>query len=87
VKGEHLNFDEESHELYDSVAPTLPESHFQEVLARLEPKLPGEGALLQRYENWRRAFVIPNEKLGRGISGRDQGLPRTHPLAYQAAAE
>jgi imidazolonepropionase-like amidohydrolase len=63
VKGEHLKFDEESHALYDAVAPTLPQSHFQEILARLEPKLPGEGALLQRYENWRRAFVIPNEKL------------------------
>ncbi len=63
VKGERLKFDEESHALYDAVAPTLPESHFQEILARLEPKLPGEGTLLQRYENWRRAFVIPNEKL------------------------
>jgi imidazolonepropionase-like amidohydrolase len=63
VKGEHLKFDEESLALYDAVAPTLPESHFQEILARLEPKLPGEGTLFRRYENWRRAFVIPNEKL------------------------
>jgi imidazolonepropionase-like amidohydrolase len=63
VKGEHLRFDEESQALYDAIAPTLPESHFQEILARLEPKLPGKGALWQRYENWRRAFVIPNEKL------------------------
>jgi hypothetical protein len=63
VKGEHLKFDEESLALYDAVAPTLPESHYQEILARLEPKLPGEGTLFPRYENWRRAFVIPNEKL------------------------
>jgi hypothetical protein len=63
VKGEHLKFDEESLALYDAVAPTLPESHFQEILARLGPKLPGEGSLLQRYENWRRAFVIPKDKL------------------------
>ena len=63
LNGEHLKFDEESQALYDAVAPTFPESHFQEILARLEPKLPGEGPLLQRYENWRRAFVIPKDKL------------------------
>jgi hypothetical protein len=63
LNGEHLKFDEESQALYDAVAPTFPETHFQEILARLEAKLPGEGSLLQRYENWRRAFVIPKDKL------------------------
>ncbi len=65
LKGERLKFDEESQALYDAVAPTFSETHFQEILARLEPKLPGEGSLLQRYENWRRAFVIPKDKLDR----------------------
>jgi len=63
LNGEHLKFDEESQALYDAVAPTFPEAHFQEILASLEPKLPGEGPLLQRYEDWRRAFVIPKDKL------------------------
>src|SRR5437762_7512761 len=63
LNGEHLKFDEESQALYDAVAPAFRETHFQEILARLEPKLPGEGSLLQRYENWRRAFVIPKDKL------------------------
>jgi len=63
LNGERLKFDEESQALYDALAPTFPETHFQEILARLEPKLPGEGTLLQRYENWRRAFVIPKDKL------------------------
>ena len=63
LNGERLKFDEESQALYDAVAPTFPDTHFQEILAKLEPKLPGEGSLLQRYENWRRAFVIPKEKL------------------------
>src|SRR6266516_794689 len=63
LKGEHLKFDEESQAVYDAVAPKFPESHFQEILAKLELKLPGEGPLLQRYENWRRAFVIPKDKL------------------------
>src|SRR6266511_4874255 len=51
LNGERLKFDEESQALYDAVAPTFPETHFQEILAKLEPKLPGEGSLLQRYEN------------------------------------
>src|SRR5258708_39566527 len=63
LNGEHLKFDEESQGLYDAVAPAFSEAHFQEILARLEPKLPGEGPLLQRYENWRRAFVLPKDKL------------------------
>jgi hypothetical protein len=63
LNGERLKFDEESQALYDAVAPTFSETHFQEILAKLEPKLPGEGPLLQRYENWRREFVIPKEKL------------------------
>ena len=63
LKGEHLKFDEESQALYDAVAPSFPEAHFQEILARLEPKLPGDGPLLQRYEKWRQAFVIPKDKL------------------------
>jgi hypothetical protein len=63
VKGERLKFDEESRALYDAVAATYPESHFQEILNKLEPKIPGKGPLLERYENWRKAFVIPNDKL------------------------
>ena len=63
LKGERLKFDEESQVFYDAVAPIFSEAHFQEILAKLEPKLPGEGSLLQRYESWRQAFVIPKEKL------------------------
>lgn len=63
LKGERLKFDEESQALYDVVAPTFPESHFQEILAQLDAKIPGERPLLQRYEDWRRAFVIPKDKL------------------------
>lgn len=63
LKRERLKFDEESQALYDAVAPKFSETHFQEILDSLEPKLPGEGSLLQRYEDWRRAFVIPKDKL------------------------
>lgn len=63
LKGERLKFDEESRALYDAVAPTLPESHFQKTLQQLEAKIPGDGPLAQRYEQWRKPFVIPKEKL------------------------
>ena len=63
VKGDRLKFDDESRALYDAVAPTFPDSHFQEILDKLESKVPGTGPLPQRYEEWRKAFIIPKEKL------------------------
>lgn len=63
VRGEKLSFDEESRALYDAVAPHFPDSHFEEIQKQLEQKLPGDGPLWQRYEVWRKPFVIPKEKL------------------------
>src|SRR5215469_8672082 len=63
LKGEKLKFDDESRALYDAVAPTYPDSHFDEIIAQLEKKIPGNGPLWQRYENWRKPFVIPKDKL------------------------
>jgi hypothetical protein len=63
LKGERLKFDEESRLLYDAVAPAFPESNFQEILNQLEAKIPGSGSLAQRYEQWRKPFLIPKDKL------------------------
>ncbi|MEP7079030.1 MAG: hypothetical protein ABI795_08355 [Chthoniobacterales bacterium] len=77
LKGERLKFDEESRALYDAVAPTLPESHFQKTLEQIEgfldsarndkaqagPNVAADAPLAQRYEQWRKPFVIPKEKL------------------------
>lgn len=63
VKGERMKFDDESRALYDAVAPTQPESHFQEILKQLEAKIPGEGPIQARYEKWRKSFIIPKDKL------------------------
>src|SRR4051812_22593365 len=63
LKGERLSFDDESKALYDSVAPIYPESHFQDVLDRLDKRFPGSGPLTDRFDAWRRPFVIPREKL------------------------
>src|SRR4051794_22901362 len=61
--GERLSFDAESKALYDAVAPTFPESHFQEILDRLEKRFPGTGPLVERYDAFRHSFVIPPAKL------------------------
>src|SRR5882724_2867433 len=63
LKGEKLKFDDESRALYDAVAPTFPDSHFDQILSKLEAKIPGKGPLWERYEMWRKPFVIPKEKL------------------------
>ena len=63
LKGERLTFDEESAALYDAVAPAHPESHFQTILDRLEKRFPGDGPLVDRYEAYRRRFVIAAGKL------------------------
>ena len=63
LKGERVSFDDESKALYDAVAPTYPDAHFQEVLDRLDRRFPGRGTLAERYDAWRRAFVIPREKV------------------------
>jgi hypothetical protein len=67
LKGEKLKFDDESRALYDAVAPTFPDSHFDQIIAQLESKIPGPSrtgdSLWQRYEEWRKPFVIPKEKL------------------------
>ncbi|HST31557.1 MAG TPA: hypothetical protein VLK27_12050 [Chthoniobacterales bacterium] len=57
------NFDAESRALYDAVAPTYHDSFFDDILKRLDTKIPGTGPLWQRYEEWRKPFVIPKEKL------------------------
>jgi len=63
LEGQRLSFDEESGALYDAVAPTHPESDFKAILDQLEQRFPGTGPLVDRYEAWRKSFVIPRERL------------------------
>jgi hypothetical protein len=63
LNGEKLKFDDESRALYDAVAPSYPESHFQQVLDSLNAILPGSGAVPARLASYKKAFVIPKEKL------------------------
>ncbi|HJU65945.1 MAG TPA: hypothetical protein VJ596_09720 [Gemmatimonadaceae bacterium] len=63
LQGERLSFDDESKALYDAVAPTNSEEYFRNMVEELERQLPGTGPLIQRYDAFRRAFVIPPAKL------------------------
>jgi hypothetical protein len=63
LSGKKLSFDEESRALYNAVAPTLGEGHFKKILAKLEGQLPGTGPLPERYEAYRKSFVVPPGKV------------------------
>jgi hypothetical protein len=63
LQGQRFSFDEESKALYDAVAPTHDDAHFQRVIDTLSRLLPGTGPVPERMEEFRRAFVIPREKL------------------------
>jgi hypothetical protein len=63
LQGKRLTFDEESRALYDAVAPRYREADFEAALAGLEAKLPGQAPLIQRYEKFKQAFVIPRDRL------------------------
>lgn len=67
LEGKWLPFDEESEALYDARAPVMEEAHFQAVLAELDRLLEdeglAEGSLIERYETFRQAFIIPPDRL------------------------
>jgi hypothetical protein len=63
LTGTQLTFDEESKALYDAVAPAHTEAEFATVLAALEAKLPGAGPLVDRYDEFRKGFIIPKDRL------------------------
>jgi hypothetical protein len=63
LQGQRFSFDEESKALYDAVAPTHDDAHFQRVIDTLSRILPGTGPVPERMESFRRAFIIPREKL------------------------
>jgi hypothetical protein len=65
LQGARFTFDEESRALYDAVAPTHAEGEFDAVLTALAAKVPGDGPLIERYDRYKQAFVIPANRLDR----------------------
>lgn len=63
LSGRKFRFDEESKALYDAVAPTYPEAEFAKTLAELDALIPGKGPLADRYEEFRKRFFVPSDRL------------------------
>jgi len=63
--GTRLSFDEESRRLYDAVAAPVAEQDLEPALEALDRELPGQGPLIERYEAFRAAFVVPRDRLPR----------------------
>jgi hypothetical protein len=63
LQGKKMTFDEESKVLYDAVAPTRTAAEFESVLKQLDARLPGSGTLIERYDRFRQAFVIPPARI------------------------
>ena len=76
LKGERLSFDEESRALYDAVAPTLPESHFQEILDRAREAVPRARSAGRAVRRVPPHVRDPAREARRGLPGGDQGVPR-----------
>jgi hypothetical protein len=63
LSGTTFSFDEESRLLYDAVAPTHAQAHFQRIVDELSGLLPGTGTVAERYADYRADFVIPGARL------------------------
>lgn len=59
LQGERLLFDDEARVLYGVVPPTLPDTHFDSLLARLDALVPGDGSLAERFQAFRSRVNIP----------------------------
>ena len=73
LSGRKLRFHDESKALYDAVAPEHTAADFEKVLAELGTRLPGTGSLLQRYEDFRKEFIVPRERLDATFTAAIEG--------------
>lgn len=62
-RGEKIAFDDESAQLFDSVAPDYDAAHFQSILDQIDAALPGDEPLSARVEAFNERFEVPPEKL------------------------
>ncbi len=58
-----LSFDEQSQALFNTQAPTKDWSEFQQAIDELDKLLPGEENTLVKLEQFRKQFIIPQDKL------------------------
>lgn len=58
-----FSFDEETQALFNTQAPNIQWSEFQQAIDQLEQLLPGEDDTLVKLEAFRKQFIIPQDKL------------------------
>ena len=63
AQGTVIPFDEESKLLFDAVAPTFEQAHFEGILAQIDALLPGDAPLPDRVTAFREQFIIPPDRL------------------------
>jgi hypothetical protein len=63
LQGRMMTFDQESMALYDAVAPHGDAASFERAVTELGERLPGKGAVSERFDAFRSQFIIPRERL------------------------
>jgi hypothetical protein len=63
LTGGQMSFDEEAVAIYDAEPPSFPAEHFQQILDQLDAILPGQQPLFERYQEFRKDFAIPADRL------------------------
>jgi hypothetical protein len=63
LAGGKLSFDEEAKALYDTEVPAHDSSYFQIILDKIDVLLPGKGGVVDRWQKYKKLFIIPTEKL------------------------
>lgn len=63
LAGGKLSFDEEAKALYDVEVPSYDSSHFQSILNGIDKLLPGNGSAAERWQEYKKGFIIPIKKL------------------------
>ncbi|MDA3953053.1 MAG: hypothetical protein PF485_05370 [Bacteroidales bacterium] len=63
LSGKKFSFDEETSVLYDVVTPNYKVEDFESVIQKLNELLPGKGDLNERLNEFKKDFIIPNDKL------------------------
>lgn len=61
--GKKYSFDKESQALYNAVSPIYNIKIYDEILEKIDALLPGRGELSERFEAYRKKFIIPPDKI------------------------
>ncbi|HEY1351871.1 MAG TPA: hypothetical protein VGF67_19805 [Ktedonobacteraceae bacterium] len=62
LNGETFSLEEEVQRCFDIRPTRVPESRFEQGLALLDEALPGNGTLLDRFQSWKKRYLLAQEK-------------------------